>query len=388
MNVLVVISSAGVYGAESMVLHLLEALASQRCRPILAALRNSHHPNPELSALARQRGFEVEPIYCQGRLDLSVVRQLQQCIRKYCIDVVHAHGYKADLYTYLATRRPRVPLVATCHNWTNLNASVSFYGRLDRLALTRFDRVAAVSDTVAQILAAAGIPSDRVTVIPNGIPTALFESSGLDCMDLQRQRHTGPVVGMVGRLVREKGFAYVLRSARTILADFPTTRFLLVGDGPQADELRSLVRQEGIEESVIFAGYRSDLQHVYRMLDILVLPSFLEGMPMVILEAMAAGKPVIATRVGAIPTLITHGQDGILVDPGDTPALVDSLRLLLGDDILRRRMGAQGQALIQQGYSAKLMAQRYLGLYSQAIDLRRTKAGRITQHLEDPVDLH
>lgn len=385
MNVLVVISSAGVYGAESMVLNLLRSLQSLGCRPILAALWNAHRPNPELPTVARQRGFEVELIHCKGRLDLSVARQLKQCIRKRQIDVVHAHGYKADIYSYLATRRSRTPLVATCHNWTNLNASVSFYGRLDRMALTRFDCVAAVSDTVARILTAAGVPASKLTVIPNGVPTDLLESNDagrLAALD----GHTGPVIGMVGRLVTEKGFDYVLRGGRAILTDFPDTKFLLVGEGPQADELRSLVRQEEIEDSVIFAGYCGDLRQVYSSLDILVLPSFLEGMPMVILEAMAAGKPAIATRVGAIPKLITHGQDGLLVDPGDTPALVESLRSLLTDAELRRRMGAQGQALVQRGYSAKVMAQRYLGLYSQAIGSRQSS--RAARPLEDSVDAH
>lgn len=382
MNILLTISSAGVYGAESMVLNLLQSLRSVGCRPILAPLWNSHHPNAELATLARQRGIEVELIRCQGRFDFSVIRQIRQHVRKYRIDIVHSHGYKADLYSYLATRQPRVPLVATCHNWTDLTAAVSLYGRLDRLALTRFDRVAAVSEAVAGILTAARVPPNVVSIIPNGVPTEQFVAADSGKL-AQLENHTGLVVGMVGRLVKDKGFDYVLRGARQLLAEFPDTRFLLVGDGPQREELLQISRDQSLQENVLFAGYSSDLPRVYGSMDILVLPSFVEGMPMVVLEAMAAGKPVVATRVGAIPSIVTQGHNGLLINPGDSSALIEALRRLLGDAALRKRMGEQGQALIHRSYSARIMAQRYLTLYSQAFKRRRAQSSPVVHQLED-----
>jgi glycosyltransferase involved in cell wall biosynthesis len=152
-------------------------------------------------------------------------------------------------------------------------------------------------------------------------------------------------------------------------------------------ELRQCASDEGVGEAVLFAGYCSDLPRVYHSMDVLVLPSFVEGMPMVVLEAMAAGKPVIATRVGAIPKLITPGQEGMLVEPGNTDALVEALSCLLSNAEMQRSMGQRGQALVHQNYSATVMAKRYLEFYSQAVPLMRIQPECAAQCLEDRVDV-
>jgi glycosyltransferase involved in cell wall biosynthesis len=364
VNILAVISSAGVYGAERMVLNLLAALSTQACHPVLAVLRGSCTGRSDLACIARECGLHVEEIDCNGRIDLNAVRKLRECVQRYRVDVVHSHGYKADLYSYAATRRPRIPLVATCHNWTNADSALTLYAKLDRLALARFDAVAAVSEGVAGILSDSRVPHRKVSVIPNGV---LVEKQQMAKSIPDLRGGPGMVIGMVGRLVQEKGFALVLRGARAILSAYPATRFLIVGEGQQEKELRDIVLEEGIETSVFFSGFRNDLTEVYSSLDLLVLPSLLEGMPMVVLEAMASCKPVVVTRVGALPALVSHGITGLVVDPGNTPVLVAAICSLLSDPERCRTMGQRGRDLIEVKYSSRIMAQRYRSMYQQAI---------------------
>src|SRR4051794_13333862 len=169
MTVLHTISTAGFYGAESVILNLMEALDRIHCRPALATFVNKNRPNTQLADLVRQRGLAVKLIHCNGRVDFSAVSQLSEYARKVDAQVIHSHGYKADLYSFLASRALPVSLVATCHNWTSDNVALTWYAKLDRAILRRFERIAAVSEQVAQELKGHE-RRERIRRIPNGVP--------------------------------------------------------------------------------------------------------------------------------------------------------------------------------------------------------------------------
>jgi glycosyltransferase involved in cell wall biosynthesis len=179
---------------------------------------------------------------------------------------------------------------------------------------------------------------------------------------------------MVGRLVKEKGCEYFLRAAADVLSRFPGTRFLLVGEGPERASLEQLARELKLRigQNIDFWGHRDDMPSVYASLDICVLPSFAEGMPMTILEAMAGGKPVIATSVGEIPRLVNPGVNGLLVSPGKLDELSAAITRLLGDTNLRRRMGENGRQKARKSFSADGMAQSYWALYHQILAGKRS----------------
>lgn len=179
-----------------------------------------------------------------------------------------------------------------------------------------------------------------------------------------------PVVGMVSRLVRGKGADYFLRAARDVLCCFPETLFVLVGEGPARKELEWLARELGIENKVIFTGQRADMPGVYASLDVFVLPSLNEGMPLTVLEAQAANRAVIASRVGAVPELIQHRETGLLIEPGDVTSLRNAMLELLADASLRAGLAARGQARVREHYSAEAMAKRYLSLYEDVLERR------------------
>jgi glycosyltransferase involved in cell wall biosynthesis len=365
MRVLHLISSQGPYGAENVLLNLAVASQLPGCNAVVGVLRDARNPHTEVADQARARGLEVEIFPCAGRLDPGAVAAIRRRLRALTVDVVHSHGYKANFYGYLATRRPRVPILSTCHTGTEAperTLALRLYERLDRLVLSRLDCVVAVSSSIAAWLEASGIPSSRIETIPSGIDVAAFSTAQPTLAGLPPG---ATAIGMVARLVRQKGPYLLLEAAREIAARFPESVFVFVGDGPERAGLEKSAAELGLAQRTFFTGQRSDMPGVYASLGVFVLPSFSEGMPVSILEAMGAGLPVVATRVGAIPELIEPGRTGILVEPGNAAALSNAIMKLLDDPQLARRLGDAARWRAAEEHSAVAMARRYLSLYQR-----------------------
>jgi glycosyltransferase involved in cell wall biosynthesis len=367
MKVVYLISSGGFYGAEAMLLALARHSFRHGWDATVAAFEDSRRPHLEILDHARKLGLEVEAVPCRGRWDRDAAGRLREVMNRRSADVLHTHGYKADIYGWMAARPHRFALVATCHNWPDPNPFMRAYAALDRRALRSFDRVAAVSDSVAAILLGSGVAAEKLSVIPNGVDVERFAAARAT---LQPPPAT-QIVGFVGRLVEAKGGGILLRAARTVLAACPETLFVLAGDGPLRAGWEALAERSGICKRVLFLGVRNDMPGVYASLDMLVLPSWEEASPMCVLEAMAAGKPIVATRVGAIPNLVIPGVTGFLVEPGDVPALSEAILKLLRDPALARRFGENGRLHVSRNFSAAAAAARYIELYDAALAMRR-----------------
>ncbi len=367
MRLLQLISSGGHYGAENMLINLTGALEQLGCRSVVGVFENAHRPNTEIAEHAGRRGLPAVVFQCMGRADWRAVRTVRNYIETEEIDLVHTHGYKADIYGYAATKPLKVPIIATCHNWTKASAALRIYAFFDRLVLRRFERAVAVSEHVAAALHRSGVPAERITTIHNGVDVAAF-STAPATVAAEINKGKRPVVGMVARLVRGKGIEHFLSAAREALAAFPEAIFLIVGEGLTRKHFEKMTRAMGIQENVLFLGQRNDLPGVYASMDIFVLPSLNEGMPLTILEALAAKKAVIASRVGAIPQAILDRETGILITPGDTAALKNAMVELLRDPSLRVRLGAQGQTWVRRHFEVERMARDYLRLYEELIE--------------------
>jgi glycosyltransferase involved in cell wall biosynthesis len=362
MRVLQLISSGGYYGAENMLLNLVSHDARTIADNVLAVFDNRHQQNLDLYHRALKKGVNAELISCQGRADRRAVREIRRLVRAHGIDVMHTHGYKADIYGYIAARSEGTPLVATCHNWLAGGAALAAYNFLDRIALKRFDTVCAVSPPISDKLLSLGLHRERVTVIPNGIDVHAFDP-GRHIGREEAQSGAKQVVGIVARLDLQKGFDYLLRAVATLRGSFPGLRLLIVGEGPDRAAIEQMVRRYELGEVVTMAGQRTDMPAVYAGIDIFVLPSLNEGLPMTLLEAMAAGKPIVATRVGAIATVITDQLTGLLIAPADEAALVHALSRLLADSELRLRLGQNARAHVEQNFTAAAMVQKYRTVY-------------------------
>jgi glycosyltransferase involved in cell wall biosynthesis len=355
-----------------MLVTLSEALRDMDCQCTVAVFDHGHSGQREVADQARRRGLPVVLVPCHGRWDVRCLRKLRGLLAELQADILHTHGYKADVYGWAAARNRRVGLLATCHNWPDPKTSMRLYAALDRLVVRGFDRVTTASEAVANILRNSGLREDRLTRIRNLVDIQRFRGAA----PTLRDKTVAPgrrMVGFVGRMVPEKGGAVLLHSAQRTLLEFPDAAFVFVGDGPARADWQSLAKRLGISERVSFVGVRGDMPGVYASLDLVVLPSLVENMPMSVLEAMAAERPVVATRVGAMPDVMTHEQNGLLVAPGDVSGLAEAILRLLRDPEWATQLGRRGGARVAEYYSSKTVAEEYLELYRRVLadrDLR------------------
>jgi glycosyltransferase involved in cell wall biosynthesis len=364
LNVLQLISSGGYYGAENMLLNLCASQQAAGCHNSLLLFYNVHAPNVELYERARRRGISVRMVHCKGRADWRAVREIREYIAQDQIDLVHTHGYKADLYGYFAATGMDKPVVATCHNWVGGTAALKIYNRLDRMVLKRFSAIAAVSDVVKTRLIHCGIAPAAIKTIANGIDVKAFASAGAP----EWRADDATTIGMVARLDLQKGFEYLLLAIHKLRETFSDFKVVITGEGPDRKVIEQMIERYGLESCVTLAGQRSDMPNVYAAMDIFVLPSLNEGLPLTVLEAMAASKPVIASRVGAIPDVVQHGETGLLVTPADSAGLCDALAQLLSAPDLCGRMGTSGYEWVSRNFTAEAMAQRYRLLYDEVLN--------------------
>jgi glycosyltransferase involved in cell wall biosynthesis len=371
MSILFLISSEGYYGAENMVVTLARELDSRGFDCVLAVFNNSQAPHTEVAEQARRHGLPVEIVPCQGKGDLQAVRHLRTLLATHKVSIVHAHGYKADIYAYAAAWPDRAALVATSHNWTNRFLRMRAYAAVDCLVLRRFDEVIVVSDVVGEKLRHWGVDVNKLSTVCNGINVRQFQGAK-PTLRKENSSEGSVLVGFVGRLVTEKGGEHLLRAAKQVVAVYPYTKFVFVGDGPARQEWERLSSQLEIAEHVWFTGRRDDMAGVYASLDIVVLPSLLEAQPMCLLEAMAAGKPVIATHVGAVSKVVTSGETGLLLQPGDVGGLAGAIVRLIKYPEFASLLAERGQAHVSKHFSSEAMTRGYIASYQRALGRRGT----------------
>jgi glycosyltransferase involved in cell wall biosynthesis len=372
MKVLQLISSScGYYGAERVVVTLSRALEEQGVRSVVGTFLNTAKiAHIEVHDHAKAAGLQTELIRCQGRLDRQAVRAIREIIERHEIDVIHCHGIKPLMYAYLAARHLNVSVVSTCHLWFFGSKKEWLISALERCLLRTCDRVVGVADHIMPQLRRFGV---RGEVIHNGIDLTPFANPQAGYRP--DPEWTGrPVIGALGRLTPQKGLHYLLQAAPEVLLENPQTLFVFAGDGPERDSLETEAKQLGIIDSVRFLGVRNDVPKLLSSIDVLAMPSTDEGLPMALLEAMASGRAVVASSVGAIPKVIQNRVNGILLPPGDVPALASALRELVNNREARLELGRSARETIEQRFSAAAMARQYRELYGECSPTHDSRA--------------
>ncbi|MCH9816542.1 MAG: glycosyltransferase family 4 protein [Actinomycetia bacterium] len=352
------ISSGGLYGAEKMIINLALGQQALGANVTITVFRNSHAPNVEVADQARALGIDVAILPCKGRFDPLAVRQLRRALRSQHTTVLHTHGYKANLYGYLASRGLPLTVIGTCHRF-----DTGAHNRFDGPILRRYDAVAGVSDEAAGLLVSQyHLNSAKVVSIPNGISIPERPASAAD----SDAYPTHPTVAMVGRLAPEKAPEDFVKVAANLHTEHPEVRFVIAGDGPLRPDLEQMVQESGLDSVVQFLGFREDIESIYDAVQILLQPSLREGMPMTTLEAMAGQVAIVATKVGALPDVIQSGVNGLLVDTHDVQGMTAAVAQLLDNPDQAARMAAQGRADVIARYGSQTMARSYLNLYQDA----------------------
>jgi len=350
-------------GGDLVVLNLLEYLDRSRFDPWVVSFNEARNPgDPLIIKTAQTLEVKTFTINARGRFDLEPVGNLRKFITENQIDILHCHGYKADVIGFLACRQSEVKKIATLHGWwTGRSLKLKFYNFLDYLAVRKFDKVIAVSEPIRGTLARRGMPPDRLLCIENGVDIKRAGAANGDRIRSELKLPYGKtVLGMVGRLSREKGHRYLFSAIQAM----DDVILLVVGNGPLEAKLRRLAENLHIREKVVFVGFKPDVSDYLAATDIFVLPSLTEGLPLALLEAMAAGKPVVASDVGGIPTVIGDKKEGLLVRPKDPVALKEAITVLINDKDLAKRLTANAMELAGRRFSVEKMAKSYEETYT------------------------
>lgn len=365
-RVLQLISSAGFYGAENVVLELSSELEKLGNDVTVGTFKNLNNPNLELYDKAQELNLSAEAFECRGKIDFRAVARISSFVRDNAVDIIHCHGYKSNVYAFLANIWNKKLIVSSCHNWLNGDNRMATYNFFDKLLLKRFSAVISVSAAGADILRGVGVAEDKISVIENGINIERF--AGLsDVSGLRAALVPNPksrIIGTVGRLTNEKGHTYLLNAAKKILAH-EDCYFIIVGDGALREKLEREAKELGISDRVVFTGKRSDIPDLIRAMDIFVLPSVVEAQPMALLEAMAACKPIVSTTVGDIPMILKNGKAGVLVAPAQPEAISDGVLSLLKDAQKARLCAEAAYKEVNDNYSSNRMAREYVKAYEK-----------------------
>jgi glycosyltransferase involved in cell wall biosynthesis len=342
-------------------------------------LKSVPEPPPNaFVAAARSQGVDVDIISERFRFDPRAIRQLRRIVARRKPDIVQTHMIKSHFLTKLSGIGRKYPWVAYHHGYTTTDLKMRGYNQLNRWSLPSAARVITVCGPFAEDLSQAGVRRDRITVCHNSVaaPSVVSENSKralkeqLGIVDGER------VVLAVGRLSREKGHRDLVDAIAKLRELNSELKFklVIVGEGPEREPLERAIDQKGLKAFVLFIGHVEDISPYYAIADALALPSHSEGSPNVLLEAMAAGLPVIATAVGGVPEIAINKENALLVAPGDSDRFAQALNQVLTDPELARKLGRAAAKHVSEKFSPAAYVHSLLRVYQ---NLASDAAGKI-----------
>ena len=365
-NVLHLIETRGPGGAETMLTNLAKGLNSSKFNSLVGLLGTGW-----LFDQLQDNGINTVILRQRWSYDFQCLYDLVNLIREQDIALVHAHEFMMNTYGFLAARLAKVPMIATVHGKSYFSDKKRRVLAYKSIARWSGGMVAVSNDLKNFIVQKTGLNPERITTIYNGINLEKYRRN--DRNPKAKRRSLGiaadaPIVGTVGNLYPVKGHTYLLKAASKVVKAFPPTKFLFIGRGKMRRELEVEAEELGIAENVMFLGFRSDIPDLLSVMDIFALPSLSEGLSLSILEAMAAGKPVVATDVGGNSEIIVDNEVGFLVPPRDPHAIASKMLLLLENKGLAREMGERAQNRVEGAFSLERMVKTYEELYERCLN--------------------
>jgi glycosyltransferase involved in cell wall biosynthesis len=362
--------TTGIAGAETHLLTLLPALRGRGVDSGVVLLEDPRRTQHELRGRFHKAGIPVRTLPIRWHIDPALPARLQEILRDEPFDILHAHLPHGEIYGAYALRAfPDRPLVLSRHNDDRFRRWLPMrlvFGP----SLRRAGRIIAISQSMRTFLVnVEGADAEKVTVIPYGLDVDAFaRSANPGTFRREIGAEDEPLVGFIGRLTRQKGVDVLLRAFARVERKHPTVRLLIAGDGPDRPMLEVLAQSLGLRQAV-FLGWRNDAADIMADVDLLAVPSRWEGFGLVTLEAMALAKPVVASRVSALPEIVVPGETGLLVRAGDPGELEDGIGTLLEDPRRAREMGRAGRERAQREFTVERMAQRTADVYRNLVPL-------------------
>lgn len=322
------------------------------------------HIRTDFYQQAANQNIEVKELVQRTVLDPSLVTQAAHIIRNEKVDLVQTHGYKSNLLGCLLKLFYRMPWIAFAHGYTSENIKILAYNRLDSLGYRFADRVVVVSNPLKSFVLSRGVKKSKVVKIHNAIDSVELIA---DVSPNDFRRHLGIarkeiIIGVIGRLSPEKGHLIFLKALKKLLKDMPFVKALFLGDGQEEQALKAYCRNNGIRKRVIFAGHCKNVANYYQVMHLVAIPSLSEGLPNVLLEAMAFGVPVIATDVGAIREVLSD-RSGVIIPPGKPDVIRKAIFELLNNDNRMQRNSAVAKQEVRTRFDPVARADRIVNLY-------------------------
>jgi L-malate glycosyltransferase len=326
----------------------------------------------ELGEQLRDEGFAVHVLDRRPGIDWRCTWRLARWLRREQVDVVHAHQYTPFFYSMMArmlVRRPGVLFHEHGRHFPDYPRRKRIWA--NRLLLRRRDRVVSVGQAVQRALVQnEGIRQERISVIYNGINVDAFKSSETDRHQVRVDLGVNArdfLIVQVARLDYLKDHAAAIRTLARVIRKLPQAKLLLVGEGPEMPKIKDAVAQYGLAERVHFLGLRTDVPRLLAAADVFLLTSISEGIPVTVIEAMAAGLPIVSTRVGGVSEVVLDGNTGLLSESGDDMGLAQHILHLADNPGERCRLGQEGRKRAEQQFSAVQMDRGYAALYEEML---------------------
>lgn len=356
MRIMHIETGRHLYGGALQVCYLMEALAQRGVENFLVCTKGS-----EIERVAAPYAT-IEAIPMHGDLDLLFPLRLSRLIRRYRPDIVHVHSRRgADLWAGFCAHLHKKPAIITRrvdnHEWPPFA----------RFKYSSYDRVISISEGIRRVLMDEGMPPESVTCIHSVVKREVYQVAA-DRSWFKEQfgvPATAPVIGVIAQLIPRKGHRYLLEITPQLVSKFPELRIVIFGQGPMLHEFEKYVAENHLTDVISFAGFRKDMPKILPCLDIVVHPALMEGLGVSLLQAAAAGIPIVGARAGGIPEIVHDRVNGLLVEPGNADELREAIAQLLEDPNMARKFGQAGQRLVADEFSIDTMTEDYLKVYNE-----------------------
>ncbi len=318
-----------------------------------------------LETKATATDAEIIGVDDRGPMDPGVLRACLRICRERRVAIWHAHDYKSNAIGLLLRHFHPMHLVTTAHGWVRRTSRTPLYYRIDRFCLKRFDQVICVSpDLQAQCLA-AGVSPDRLSLVDNAIIPEEYATgpAGPGVRERFGAEPQGLLIGAAGRLSEEKGFRHLITAVGRLVSEGHCVQLVIAGEGHLRPVLQQQIDALGLQDRVRLPGFLEDPRDFYEALDLFVLSSLREGLPNVVLEAMATGRPVVATNCNGVPRLVRDGENGLVVPVDDPAELTNAMRRCVTSPSLRERLAAAGRSTIETDFSFDQRMRKIIRVY-------------------------
>lgn len=359
MRVVHLIGSTGLYGAERWVLALMRALDTRSVQATLINLVDEQGGASEIVAAAQRRGLDAFDFFTGGKFQPYSAARLAEWMRGEHVSIIHGHGFKSDVVGILAGKLAGCKVMTTPHGWSlDDNLKLMMYEKLDRNIFRFMDMVCPLSPDLAKGIERYA-DSSKIRLIANGVDIDEVQSMP----SAVRQEKDCFLLGYIGRLVEGKDVATLLNSIKAVADCRGKIRLMVIGEGPEQGALMAQAVRLGIDAITEFAGFKPDATAYLKICDAFILPSLSEGTPRCVMEAMAAGIPVVASDIPGNRNLVIDQETGLLFAPGDSLALAEKIGALMLHPEEAQAMANRARKKVEAEFSNRKMAEEYTSIY-------------------------